>query len=290
MVTNIGSLYANDDIAPDKSLENFILNLHIRVLGHGMRNVGDLSVLNDFMTPYFLLVYYVQGSTRIKHGEDTFDIKPGTMFIFKPYELYSGTRLSQEDLVYKFIYFDITPISSRSIFDRQLSFTENQFTANPWYSKIGSTLNMISQINANNDEQGHTFLLQYSVRGIVAFIMYERMQETHNAKNLLPKKETTLVDQSFAYLSRHMSEPINITKLARSLGTSRSNLDRIFMDIMLTTPIKAMTRYKIQESLELLRNGATIKKVSKELGYSSPFHFSKTFKSVLGKSPNKYLK
>jgi AraC-like DNA-binding protein len=140
-----------------------------------------------------------------------------------------------------------------------------------------------------NDSEHQKLLLQFALRGIISYIIYSHYRQVSLSKRLHPHKTTLLIDQAFAYTAKHMNQPINISKMVRSLGTSRSTIDRVFLDTLQMTPSRALTRYKMQQSLALLQSGTSVKETSQVLGYSSTFHFSNTFKMVFGKSPRKYL-
>lgn len=289
MVVSLGPVFTNKDIAPNKKLENFIHNLHIEILGHGLREEGDLQNIDNFLLPGFLLVYYRQGTVKLTHNGKETQLNPDSFYIFEPFELFSGERLSPDPIVYHYIYFDIAPISARSIFKKYAFRSGDEIYRNKWYSTIGATLEDACNSD-QGDEQNHLFILQMALRGIIAYIMYEQTSKLPESKYLTNLKESTLIDQAFAYTAQHLAEPININKMVRSIGTSCSSLNRIFNDVLDVAPGKALTRYKIRTSLELLKQGISVKGVAKQLGYSSPFHFSNTFKAVLGKSPTDYMK
>ena len=292
MITNLAPVFSDktNNSTSNNEVEQFLSNLRVQVLGHGERG-DNLSpdARENFMCPAFLLISYEQGSVTLEHSGKTTVLSPGSFYIFNPFELFSGRRTSKESLCYKYIYFDITPISSRSIF-RKLAFTgDDTYFQQEWYHTVGADLLKHAFDSSPGHNRRENVLLQYAVRGIVAYIIYTHFKQMPTGRRLNTNKSTVLIDQSFSYTSRHLSHPINISRMVRALGTSRSTIDRVFLDVMQMTPSQALTRYKIQISLGLLQAGKSVKEVSQELGYSSTFHFSNTFKIIFGKSPRKYL-
>ena len=292
MITNLAPVFsskAKTDFV-NNDVEQFISNIRVQILGHGERAENpSLEHQENFMCPAFLLVYYEQGSVTLEHSGKTTLLHPGSFYIFNPFELFTGHRTGKEPLRYKYVYFDINPISSRSIFRKCAFNGDDTYFQQEWYSTVGAGLLEHAYDAEQNTAQRESFLLQYAVRGIVAYMVYTHFKQVPGNKHLNPNKSTMLIDQSFAYTARHLNQPINISRMVRTLGTSRSTIDRIFLDVMQMTPSQALTRYKIQLSLGLLQSGKYVKEVSQELGYSSTFHFSNTFKSIFGKSPRKYL-
>jgi AraC-like DNA-binding protein len=63
----------------------------------------------------------------------------------------------------------------------------------------------------------------------------------------------------------------------------------VFKDITMISPIRAITRFKMQRSLGLMRAGNSVKQTAQALGYSSTFHFSAAFLAVMGKRPSSYI-
>ena len=56
------------------------------------------------------------------------------------------------------------------------------------------------------------------------------------------------------------------------------------------TPNEYIIIYKLNKSVEMLKKGEmNISEVSYSLGFSSPSHFSNTFKNRFGMSPKNYL-
>ena len=281
---SLGQQYRNN------YLEQFLSGLHVHILGQGERQEENIHHLENFLLPSFLLVCYEQGSVTLQHNGQTTKLEPGSFYIFEPFELYNGKQTSKEPIAYKYIYFDILPISARSIFKKYAFSGDNSYFQEEWYHTVGKDLLKNACETTSRLNHGSEFLIQYAIRGIVAYIMFSRTFHNEGSKHLMPNKSTAILDQAFAYTEQHLKEPINIAKIVRYIGTSRSTIDRVFLDVMQVSPVKALTRYKASQALAILQSGKSVKEASVELGYSSIFHFSNTFKTIFGMSPRAYLK
>jgi AraC-like DNA-binding protein len=51
-----------------------------------------------------------------------------------------------------------------------------------------------------------------------------------------------------------------------------------------------LLRWRVSIAQTMLRNGASVKRISDELGYASPAAFSRAFSQVMGASPRAWLK
>ena len=92
-------------------------------------------------------------------------------------------------------------------------------------------------------------------------------------------------------INEHISEPlIDTSELAEMLQVSRSGLFRKMKALTGVTPNEYIIIYKLNRSVEMLKKGEmNISEVSYSLGFSSPSHFSNTFKNRFGMSPKNYL-
>lgn len=292
MVQNIGSFYFDKTIAyyNDKNLEQFIKNMHIQILGYGRRQTDQtLTKIEDFSLPAFLIVYYEQGDVTLVHNGQSTELTPGSLYIFKPFELFSGFRTSEQPLSYKYIYFDIAPISARSIFISYAFGHRAKGFQQLWYHTAGANLLESAYEAGQRKVPGWHFMLQYAVIGIVAYTLYQNTSRITGKELLDQNHSAAIIDQAFAYMAQHLDKPIHIGELVQAIGTSHTTLNRSFQDIMEVSPVQAFTRYKLREASFLLQKGKSLKETARLLGYSSSGHLSATFKKVFGKSPRDYL-
>jgi len=77
--------------------------------------------------------------------------------------------------------------------------------------------------------------------------------------------------------------------LARHLNMSSSQVVRTFATLHGCTPMRWVSRIRIQQAAKLLREeDATLEDVAERVGYASPFSFSRAFKRITGVSPKEY--
>lgn len=88
------------------------------------------------------------------------------------------------------------------------------------------------------------------------------------------------------YIENNYSKPIDLNIIADHFSFSPSYLTKIFVKHFDITPSKYILNYRINKSKQLLGDfSLTIKMVANIVGYADPFHFSKSFKQVVGMSP-----
>lgn len=128
----------------------------------------------------------------------------------------------------------------------------------------------------------HITNLQYQM----VFEYTERVERLRNGK-----APTKLVIDVGNYVQHHLSEPINVELLAKSMFLSRTYLAAKFKKESGTTLTDFILREKVEEAKRLLRytdKHATA--IAAYLGFSSHSHFTNVFKKYAGTSPGEYRK
>lgn len=112
----------------------------------------------------------------------------------------------------------------------------------------------------------------------------EQVERVRNGRS--PSK--LLIDVS-NYARHHLSEPIDVAGLAKSLYLSRTYLAAKFKRESGMTLSAFLLKEKIEEAKRLLRyTDKLASAIAAYLGFSSQSHFANTFKKHTGRSPKEY--
>jgi transcriptional regulator GlxA family with amidase domain len=104
------------------------------------------------------------------------------------------------------------------------------------------------------------------------------------ATSLLPhlRRARDLADRRFA-------EPLELDDLAAAAGTSRHHFVRSFAETYGETPMRYLTRRRIERAQDLLRSAnLTVTEVCMLVGFSSLGSFSTRFAELVGETPSAY--
>jgi len=98
---------------------------------------------------------------------------------------------------------------------------------------------------------------------------------------------------TYERIRRHMQENFlrlrSMTEVARETGVDPAYLSRVFRRFHRSSPYKFLMRLKMSHAAALLLSpDRLVKEVAAELGFDDPFHFSRSFKSVYGVSPEQF--
>lgn len=92
------------------------------------------------------------------------------------------------------------------------------------------------------------------------------------------------------YLQEHFLDLRSITELAGAIHVNAAYLSRLFQRYHHISPYQYLMRLKMSHAASLLlMPGKLVKEVAGEMNFADPFHFSRTFKSVYGVSPEQFM-
>jgi AraC-like DNA-binding protein len=91
------------------------------------------------------------------------------------------------------------------------------------------------------------------------------------------------------HIDRNYSEPLDLDGLARVAGASKYHFARSFEAAYGETPIRYLTRRRIERAQDLLRvANLTVTEVCMAVGFASLGSFSARFRQMVGESPTAY--
>jgi len=91
------------------------------------------------------------------------------------------------------------------------------------------------------------------------------------------------------HIDRHYREPLDLDAVAKVAGVSKFHFTRCFERTYGETPIRYLTRRRIERAQDLLRHAnLTVTEVCMYVGFSSLGSFSSRFTHLVGESPTAY--
>lgn len=91
------------------------------------------------------------------------------------------------------------------------------------------------------------------------------------------------------YIKKHFSENITVQKIADSASISESECLRCFRNVLDTSPIAYLKKYRLEHAAELLDSTHwKISYIGQQCGFSEMSYFSKSFKEIYQCTPSEY--
>jgi signal transduction histidine kinase/AraC-like DNA-binding protein/ABC-type sugar transport system substrate-binding protein len=116
-----------------------------------------------------------------------------------------------------------------------------------------------------------------------------RVQRALTDHNALSQSTSTLVKRAVAYMQQHFARDISRQEIAGAVGISQNYLSRIFQHELGISPWEYLSRYRIRQAQNLLRDTTdSITDVSAQDGFEDPAYFSRVFRKQIGHSPQHY--
>lgn len=99
----------------------------------------------------------------------------------------------------------------------------------------------------------------------------------------------SLSDQAIVKIHQHLEDGYRPAQLADDLCISLRTLERGLAEVFDCSPSQLITAMKMREARRLLEIGDfRVNEVASRLGFSSPFYFSRRFRTFFGVSPSEY--
>jgi AraC-like DNA-binding protein len=110
-----------------------------------------------------------------------------------------------------------------------------------------------------------------------------------NGKREVPAGLLAHLRRAKDHVDRHYQRDLNLDELARVAGVSKYHFVRSFEAAYGETPIRYLTRRRIERAQDLLRHAnLTITEICMVIGFSSLGSFSARFSQLVGQSPSAY--
>ena len=106
-----------------------------------------------------------------------------------------------------------------------------------------------------------------------------------------PEKQTPeLLQFIMKYIDEHIQDPtLSNTQLAKLIGISEVYLRKLFQSHYHTTPRQYILELRIRKAKQLLVDTPfTVATIAEECGFSSVYHFCRSFKQHTGQTPTQY--
>ncbi|MGN0315319.1 MAG: helix-turn-helix domain-containing protein [Fusicatenibacter sp.] len=126
-----------------------------------------------------------------------------------------------------------------------------------------------------------------SVRGSKEFIRY--LFEKLEGNKSTDSHQENVIEQLKAYIEQHLGEDLSRTVLAKKVYLSEDYISKLFVKMVGMSIPNYIAARRMERAKEYLRSSSLpISKIAMEVGYSNFSYFSKTFRDMVGYTPNEY--
>lgn len=255
--------------------------------------------LSDFDTKSFLchwhpeieLTLVQEGDIAYQTNETVHYLQAGEGLFCNANVLHAGQRHSSENCRYLSVTFHPRLISSFPSSLIQTEYVtpvlENKTLAAIHFRPDGDWQSRVLALIHEMD-RGNTPLRQ----NIILLCIWEEITtHTSSANDYNERCDTARIKSAIEYIAAHYSEQITLDQLAAEMNLCKSESCRAFKKYMGETFFTYLNRYRIGQSLYLLKDASrSITEVAGLSGFVSLGYFTKRFKEITGITPREYRK
>ncbi|MEI7026660.1 arabinose operon transcriptional regulator AraC [Paenibacillus sp. y28] len=137
-------------------------------------------------------------------------------------------------------------------------------------------------IQSSRDSSRYHMLL--SLNAMEEILLYLQQSTDNSTQSIDPRVEDTL-----QYISRHLKEQHRIEHLARRVLLSPSRLSHLFKEETGESIVETLLNIRLRQAARLLEHTTmSVAEIAEEVGFHSPFYFTKQFKHRFGLNPTSY--
>lgn len=256
-------------------------SLSLRVYNIGQEQCQSLHQWGPGVRTFYLLHHIVSGKGIYKTGNKVYEMRAGSTFI-----IYPGTEITyiaDEEDPWNYYWVGFAGNDAGVILN-QTDFTkENPVIYKDPDDRFEKLLMKIYESKGNSNA-AKIKMSGYLLLALSLFADNAAKKVTQNTSHIYIKKAVEYIEFNYA-------QKISVQEIADSVGISRSQLYRVFMETFHKSPMDYITDYRIRLACELLKHSQlSIRAVAYSVGFEDNLYFSRAFKKIKEMSPSAYMK
>ncbi|WP_050183520.1 AraC family transcriptional regulator [Domibacillus robiginosus] len=273
-------VHYDSDNLPIRSRRSWLSYFHnLSAVCHWHDDVEFIVVLQGEMT------YFVNGETYL--------LKKGMGIFVNAGQLHYGFSESGTDCEFLVLLFHPRSISTNAYIESEyvLPFIHNHhcplivFEPHiPWQAESIQVVKDIFTI-CQKKEKGYELSVQSLLYSLWLVLYKNAMHKDHSVKKI----DFSELKAMIGYIQLNYSKKISLEKIARAGAVSRSKCCQLFKDKIQMSPIQYLNRFRLERSMELLRNHSlSIVEVAHESGFSGASYYTELFHREIGMTPSEF--
>lgn len=249
--------------------------------------------------PEIELTLVLEGDIAYRVNDTLYHLKAGEGLFCNTNVLHTGRRLHEEDCSYlsitfhpRFLYGYSSSIMQSKYMSHILkspSLSSIHFAPEvKWQKKV---LNRLEQIRKLDIKRGPSMELKIQVALLKIWQQIYEHTGSGDMAGTENGRDTERIRQIMEYMQEHYAEKITLEELAEQVHLCKSECCRLFKRYMNETMFEYLLDYRIERSLELLRqSGLDVTGVAGRVGFGDPGYYARIFKRKMGCTPLEYRK
>lgn len=234
--------------------------------------------------PYFELLYFIEGSSRILVGGREHSAQAGDLVVYYPWveheEFVSAGRF--RIICLRFEPRDIPlgvpfpgPDTLQPVFHL------------PWKERFRNVFEQIVIENRSTDHYSEVMRGTYLTQFVV--LLWRALTEVRGGGDGADAAKRMRVGTVLDLIHSGMRSDLSLSELAQRAFMSESHFSHVFKDVTGVPPKRYVIENRIARAREMLGNGtASVVDIAAELGFRDSQYFCRLFKKQTGQTPMQY--
>ncbi len=288
-------------------LKHTLDTLEITILNTEHYRVGQEWNYQHVNNPYSRLYFVTEGYGKVSHHNQTFDLRPGGLYLIPCFTTVDMTCPNQ--FRHYYVHFTSRIQTGLDIF----SILNTTYAARARDHGIDHT--WLERLQAQNPNRE---LSEYDATKPIYRQVLERAEKLDQSKSAAQILETNaimrlllspfLMDQDhpqtantlhglsrfkevFEYIHDHLDAPITLEAMAAVVNLNPTYFSNLFARLMGMPPIQYINRRRIEKAQQLLLSSdEPLYRIATQVGFKDVYYFSRLFKQYVGLAPSFYQK
>ena len=236
---------------------------------------------NNKMMEFTTFEFITSGEGKLVLGKSNHDLQPGSYFRYGVGTYHKISTSKSKPMVKYFM------VLAQSLKFEKKTPNDDRILNFQNIRNLGEIVELFELILSNaNSGSIHGI----SICNLLAYTLTLKFSESSNSFQEKQVRAWDTYNRIHLYLRRNYFRIKSIEGLASDLNIDPAYLSRVFRRFHNESPYRFLIRLKMGHAASLLLSSRKlVKDISYELGFENPFHFSRTFKSVYGVSPENFL-
>ena len=249
---------------------------------------SDIHIRTEMKTfnralPFYVMSYQKCGEAKLRIGEQTYSIIPGTVVLIPPKVEHDHYKETEEKTTFLWVHFTygiINILDMMQLFQLPITFQLKNLIE---FEKV-----FIEYIEVTKRED---FLSPTLLRKAKAYeLLYLLLEGIINPENT--SVEYLSSDRFLSMLVQFIRKPeqeISLQNLSEQYHLHPTYISNRFKELFGKSPIHVQRELRIQKAKTLLKTGdLSVTEIAESIGFNSISAFTRLFKTYVGVSPSQY--
>lgn len=234
------------------------------------------------------LCIVLDGSVKVRDRDDREAIvcSAGGIVVIGPYQIHRPSiRSSQAEV----LWITVSPDRVRCfLVGGRTSGAEVQLGSFDHFAVNDTKRILESLLLEAESREPHWFAFAKGLLAELVALLARAVVDTAPSEDYYPADYDQL-HKARSFIGLHFAEPLTLAMIAEAAGLSRNYLATSFKQRFGLTVFAHLAQIRVRHAMELLLGADTkIQDIAQRVGYSSPYYFSRVFKSITGLSPREF--